>query len=158
MYRPSLSYGIDTMLASESSRKGDDLGFKNPAQRNCASSSLDICPDIVVAAFGAALASGFAVLYTLITAAGRRRRKRRRRSDLNTSSTPVYSFMTLVLQDLLWSLGTLRLYTVLTQNILVAFKMSTAYYCTAYNYHPYNYTRHPCNSFGNSCTLLKNII
>ncbi len=93
------------MAASESSRRGDELGTPNPAQQNCG--DLDICPDLVVAAFAAALAAGFAVLFTLITGAGRRRRRRSASSASATAAAAAASLVTTTrLWDLLWSLGT----------------------------------------------------
>ncbi len=85
------------LIASSSNRKGDTKGKPNPAQSNCDGSSLDICPDLILAAFGAALAAGFAVLFTLITAAGRRKK---RSAD---SYAPVQ--LSTVLEDLSWNLG-----------------------------------------------------
>ncbi len=86
------------MVGSESHRKGDMKGRPNPAQENCDGSDLDICPDLVLAALGAALAAGFAILFTLITSAGRRRK----RSVDEEVPVP----FTAVLQDLSWNLGT----------------------------------------------------
>ncbi len=63
------------MVMAESHRKGDHKGKPNPAQKNCDGAELDICPDLVLAALAAALAAGFAVLFTLITMAGRRKRR-----------------------------------------------------------------------------------
>ncbi len=85
------------MVVSESKRKGDMKGRPNPAQENCDGSDLDICPDLILAALGAALAAAFAVLFTLITAAGRRKK---RSTD---AYTPVQ--LSTVLEDLSWNLG-----------------------------------------------------
>ncbi len=86
------------MAVSESKRKGDMKGRPNPAQENCDGSDLDICPDLILAALGAALAAGFAILFTLITAAGRRKKR-----SAAASSAPVH--FTDVLEDISWNLG-----------------------------------------------------
>ena len=85
------------MVVSESKKKGDMKGRPNPAQENCDGSDLDICPDLILAALGAALAAIFAILFTLITSAGRRRK----RSIVEDAPVP----FTAVLQDLSWNLG-----------------------------------------------------
>ncbi len=85
------------MVGSESNRKSDMKGKPNPAQENCDGSDLDICPDLILAAFGAALAAGFAVLFTLITSAGRRRKR-------SVADNPAIEFST-ILEDLSWNLG-----------------------------------------------------
>lgn len=86
------------MMAAESKRKGEHKGIENPAQKNCDGSDLDICPDLIVAALGAAMAAGFAILFTLITAAGRRKK----RSSDRVEPVPFSS----VIEDLAWNLGT----------------------------------------------------
>ena len=83
------------MVVAESNRKGDMKGRPNPAQENCDGSDLDICPDLILAALGAALAAGFAILFTLITSAGKRRKR--------SSDTPVQ--LSTVLEDISWNLG-----------------------------------------------------
>ncbi len=80
-------------------------GRPNPAQETCDGSDLNICPDLVLAAFGALYAAAFLVLFTLITAASAAgRRKRKRSADLE--HRPVR--MGDVLMDTFWNLGTPR--------------------------------------------------
>ncbi len=86
------------MVVSESKRKGDMKGRPNPAQENCDGSDLDICPDLILAALGAALAAAFAVLFTLITAAGRRKKR-------STADDSIPIPFTSVVQDVYWNLG-----------------------------------------------------
>ncbi len=85
------------MVMAGSHRKGDTKGRPNPAQDNCDGSDLDICPDLILAALGAALAAGFAILFTLITAQGRRKKR--------TSDTLEPVSFTTVLEDVYWNLG-----------------------------------------------------
>ncbi len=82
-------------MVASASKKGDTKGRPNPAQENCG--DLDICPDLVLAVFGAALAAAFAILYTLITSAGRRKRRRR------DAGVPVDASSKF--QDVFWNLG-----------------------------------------------------
>jgi len=87
------------MVASASTRKGDEKGRPNPAQENCDGSDLELCPDLVLAALAAAAAAGFAVLYTQITMAGR---KKKRSAD-SRLDMPLANWM----EDMYWHLGTL---------------------------------------------------
>ncbi len=82
-------------MVASASKKGDTKGRPNPAQENCG--DLDICPDLVLAVFGAALAAAFAILYTLITSAGRRKK----RSIDKLAPVALNSKF----QDLFWNLG-----------------------------------------------------
>lgn len=85
------------MVASASThRKGDHVGIENPAQKNCGGFTVDLCPDLIIAGLGAAMAAGFAILFTQITAAGRKKK----RSAGNGGN--LISF----LEDLSWNLGT----------------------------------------------------
>lgn len=86
------------MVASASTRKGDEKGRPNPAQENCDGSDLELCPDLVLAALAAAAAAGFAILYTQITMAGRRKK----RSSDTKQAMPVAAW----LEDMYWHLGT----------------------------------------------------
>jgi len=85
------------LLASASHRKGDTKGRPNPAQENCDGSDLDICPDLILGALGAALAAGFAILFTQITMAGRRKKR--------SNSQNVNMQYTSLLEDVAWHLG-----------------------------------------------------
>jgi len=93
---PTALYGRYDLVASASHRKGDKKGRPNPAQENCDGSDLEICPDLILGALGAALAAGFAALFTAITMAGRRKRR--------SLSNEVVQYDTL-LEDLAWHLG-----------------------------------------------------
>lgn len=86
-------------VAAESKRKGDKKGIENPAQEKCDGASVDICPDLILGALGAAAAAAFAVLFTQITNAGRKKKR-------STDTLEPVGFTTW-LEDLTFHLGTL---------------------------------------------------
>ncbi len=84
-------------LVAAGSKLSDHKGRPNPAQDNCDGASVDICPDLVLAAFAAAAAAAFAVIFTLVTALGR---KKKRSADTFEPVT-----LTNVVKDIYWNLG-----------------------------------------------------
>ena len=79
--RSPLCSTLCSFLPDQTPAEGSDIvyfGKPNPAQEQCDSLDLDICPDLLLAAIAAAGAVAFVALYVALTmnTAGRRRRRR----------------------------------------------------------------------------------
>ncbi len=65
-------YGSASGLVGSFSKKDPKVGIVDD---NCDGFDIDICPDLLLAAIGAAAAGAFAILFTAITMAGRRKKR-----------------------------------------------------------------------------------
>ena len=78
---PYLVSYIPTDLEGAEGSTNVKYGKPNPAQEQCGSLDLDICPDVLLAAIAAAGAAALVALYVALTMQANGRRKRRRSID-----------------------------------------------------------------------------
>lgn len=78
---PNLVSYIPTDLEGAEGSTNVKYGKPNPAQEQCGSLDLDICPDVLLAAIAAAGAAALVALYVALTMQANGRRKRRRSID-----------------------------------------------------------------------------
>ena len=78
---PYLVSYIPTDLEGAEGSTNVKYGKPNPAQEQCGSLDLDICPDVLLAAIAAAGAAALVALYVALTMQANGRRKRRRSLD-----------------------------------------------------------------------------
>ena len=78
---PNLVSYIPTDLEGAEGSTNVKYGKPNPAQEQCGSLDLDICPDVLLAAIAAAGAAALVALYVALTMQANGRRKRRSSLD-----------------------------------------------------------------------------